>query len=66
MGIINSVYDVIFYNHQKVGNPEGIWGNQKMKTKPKTINENLVNWPEPKEAKNALEGYKIKKKKKRI
>ena len=61
-GIINSIYYATFHNHLKVGNPEGIKGEQEIK-KNRTMDGNLVNWQEPKGAKNSLEGHKMKKKK---
>lgn len=63
-GVINSIYYATFHNHLKVGNPEGIKGEQEIK-KNRTIDGNSVNWPEPKEAKYALQGHKMKKEKKK-
>ena len=62
--IINSIYYATFHNHLKVENPEGIKGEKEIK-KNRTIDGKLVNWQETKGAKNALEGQKMKKKKKK-
>lgn len=57
-----SIYYATFHNHLKVGNPEGIKGEQEIK-KNRKMDGNLVNWQNQNEQKFSGRGAKWKKKK---